>query len=365
MLKKDLCRVALSQDNVSPFSRIVLLIALLVFCAGPGTAQEGVHSGSLESPLEQADTLLKQAKPREALALLTAVSNKNPKTPGIEAKLGKAYFQAHEFPQAVAHLKSALQQDPGDVESTQFLALSFYREGDCREALPLLEKLGPRLPKDSADSSYLLSTCYVMTQQIDKARNSLAEMFSVPPRSAMAYLALAKLLVRQKLVEAAVPQLETALRLDPGVLMAHFLLGEIDLYQSKPQAAVEEFQKELVVNPTLWLVYWRLGDAYVRVGKYDEAEKALKEAVWLNDGSSAALVLLGEIALKKNDPALAAGFLERGLALDPQNAEAHDQLANAYKALGRAADANQQLEISRKLRSQIHNVESDALQTVP
>jgi len=340
-------------------------MALMVAGAKLGCAQDAVHSVSPDARWEEAETLLKQGKPNEAVALLSAVREKNPKTPGLEAELGKAYFQAREFSQAIVHLEIALQQTPADMESMQSLALSFYDEGNYRQALPLVEKLGSRLPIGNADSPYLLSTCYVMTLQIDRARNSLAEMFSVPPESAMAYLALAKLLVRQKMVEAAVPQLETALRLDGQLLMAHFLLGEIDLYQSKPQAAIAEFQKELTLNPTLWLVYWRLGDANARVGNYDQAEKYLKESIWLNDGSSAALVLLGEIALKKRDPALAAGFLERGLALDPGNAEAHEKLANAYKALGREADSIQQAEISQKLRGQLHGSENEPLPTVP
>jgi tetratricopeptide (TPR) repeat protein len=339
-------------------------MALSFFIARVGCAQDTAHSVP-NSGLQGAERLLQQGKANEALALLLAIREKNPNTPQLEAELGKAYFQAQEFPEAIVHLKTALQQDPGNVEVMQVLARSFYAEENYRDALPLLEKLGSWLPNDGPDSPYLLSTCYVMTQQIERARDSLAAMFSVPPESAMAYLALAKLLVRQKMVEAAVPHLETALRLDARILMAHFLLGEIDLYQSKPQAAVAEFQKELAVNPTLWLVYWRLGDAYSRLGNYDEAEKHLKEAIWLNDGSSAALVLLGEIALKKNDPALAAGFLERGLALDPQNADAHEQLASAYKALGREVEANQQVDISKKLRIQFHHNQKDLFQTVP
>lgn len=335
---------------------------MLMVCSGLGLAQQAVHSLTSESPFEQAETLLKQDKPGEALALLAAIKEKNPQTSGLEAELGKACFQAHEFPEAVVHLKTALQQNPSDIESMRSLALVFYGEGNYREALPLLEKLGP---KDSTDSPYLLSVCYVMTQQNDRARHSLAEAFSMPPESAMAYLAVAKLLVRQKMVESAVPQLETALRLDSRILMAHFLLGEIDLYQSKPQAAVAEFQKELVINPTLWLVFWRLGDAYARLGNYDKAENYLKEAIWLNDGSAAALILLGDIALQKKDPALAAGFLERGLALDPENAAAHDTLANAYKALGREVEANRQLEVSQKLRTQFHSKQQDMFQDVP
>ena len=306
--------------------------------------------------------MLKAGKPNEAVALLSTLDGN---TPGREKLLGKAYFQTKEFPQAIVHLRTALQQVPNDPISEQFLALSFYGHGNYREALPLLEKLGPRLRENSADSAQLLSVCYVMTQQFDQARKSLAEMFGVPSGSAMAHLALAKLLVRQKRVEAAVPQIETALKLDPRLAMAHFLMGEIDLYQSRPEAAITEFQQELALNPTLWLVYWRLGDSYVRLKNYDKAEKMLKVAVWLNDGSSAALVLLGEIAIKKQDPALAAGFLERALSLDPENAESHDLLASAYKLLGRETEANQQVEMSKKLRRELHISDSGVEESAP
>jgi tetratricopeptide (TPR) repeat protein len=279
--------------------------------------------------------------------------------------LGKAYFQLRQFSQATPHLKNALEQNADDLESTQLLALSFYYAGNCREALPLLEKLGPRLPANIPDAPYAIGVCYVTTGELENARKSLARMFSVAPDSGMAYLALAKLMVRQQKVEAAVPQIETALRLDPRLAMAHFLLGEIDLYQSNVQAAIGEFQKELAVDPTLWLVYWRLGDAYMRLGKYDDAESALKKAIWLNEASPGAFVLLGEIALKKNDPALASGFLERALAIDPQSFDAHDALAAAYKALGRDAEASQQFEISRKLRNQKRESGKDTLLPLP
>jgi tetratricopeptide (TPR) repeat protein len=356
-----------NRGSASPgcwFLRSALFI-LFAAGAGLGFAQESALSPMPKPPVDQAEALLNEGKPREALSLLTETAEKDPKAPGLEGKLGKAYFQLRQFPQAAAHLQSALQQNAGDLESTQLLALSFYSAANYREALPLLEKLGPRLPKNSPDSPYLISICYVMTQQWDSARKVLAQMFFVPPESAMAYLTLGKLLVRQQMVEVAEPQIETALRLEPRLAMAHFLLGEIDLYRSNPQGAVAEFHKELAVNPTLWLVYWRLGDAYVRLANYDEAEKVLKKAIWLNEASPGAFVLLGEIALKKNDAALASGFLERALAIDPQNFDAHYALGTAYKALGREKDANQHFEICKTLRNEKRNSDKDTLLPVP
>jgi tetratricopeptide (TPR) repeat protein len=343
---------------------VALVCVLILVGASFGLSQEAPSAPAPRPSVAPVETLLNQGKPGEALAFLQELAAKDPKAWGLEAKFGKAYFQSRQFSLAILHLQTALQQNPEDLESTQLLALSFYGAGDYPQALPLLERLGPQLPKGNTDAPYLLGICYLMTQQPDKARRTFAQMFSVAPDSAMAYLMVGKILVRQQLEDRAVPQIEKALELDPRLAMAHFLLGEIDLYKRNPQAAVAEFQKELAINPTVWLVYWRLGDAYVHLENYDEAERVLKEAIWLNESSSGAYILLGEIALKRGDSGLAAGFLERALKLDPQNYYVHYFLAKAYRNLGRTAEANRHFEICKSLNDK-QNVERNMLEAVP
>src|SRR5579862_9609719 len=142
-----------SRRSISPCHCFLLaaFFILSTLAAGLGFAQES--SPTPPSPLDEAATLLNQGKPREALELLTQIS-KGPTEPGLEAKLGKAYFQLRQFPQATLHLKNALQQNADDLESTQLLALSFYDAGNCSEALPLLESLGPHLPTNIPDAPY-------------------------------------------------------------------------------------------------------------------------------------------------------------------------------------------------------------------
>jgi tetratricopeptide (TPR) repeat protein len=346
-------------------SYLVVMTALLLAFASLALAQDVPPVSSPKPPLAQAETLLKDGKPEEAFTILSELSARDPKAPGLEAVFGKAYFQSKKFPEAIVHLQAALQQNPDDMESTQLLALTYYASGDYPHALPLLEKLGPQLPKSNADGPYLLGTCYIMTQRWDDARKTFAQMFSVSPDSGMAYLVFGKILIRERMEERAIPQIEKALQSDPRLPMAHFLLGEIDLFKKDPQAAVREFQKELAINPTVWLVYWRLGDAYVRLENYDEAEKVLKEAIWLNEWSSGAYILLGEIALKRGDSGIATGFLERALKLDPQNYWVHYFLAKAYHNLGRTAEANQHFEISKSLRDDRLNDDRNMLQAAP
>lgn len=344
-------------------------LALSLFLALPFPLLAGAQATSTvadpKASIAQADKLMKEGQNTEAIALLNDLVTKQPRSAVLQAALGKAYFQSRKFPQAIQHLKSALEANADDLESTQILALSYCATGEYALATPLLEKLGPRLPAANADGPYLLGICYLMTQRWDDARTAFAKLFAVSPESAMAYLMLGKILIRQQMEDRAVPQIEKALQIDPRLPMAHFLLGEIDLYKQNTQLAVTEFQKELAINPTVWLVYWRLGDAYFRMNLYEEAENVLKQSIWLNDSSSGAYVLLGQIALKRDDPSLAAGFLERALKLDPQNFYVHYFLAKAYQSLGRAAEAGQHFEISKKLRNDRHEEERRIIQELP
>ena len=317
--------------------------------AGPGIAQDA-KSETTPSVRQEAKAPQQLGNPAKTIASLQEQAAKEPNAPGIEAKLGKAYFENRQFTESIAHLKKALELNAGDLESTQVLALSYYAIGHFSEALPLLEKLNGQIPKSEVDGNYLLGVCYLMTQRRDDARKAFAKMFSVEPDSAMAYFMLGKMMVRQKMEEQAVGEIQTAVKLDSRLPMAHFLLGEIDLYKKNTESAIGEFQKELAINPSVWLVYWRLGDAYVKAEKYEEAEKVLKKSIWLNETSTGPYILLGEIELKKGDAQMASQYLEAALKLDPQNYYIHYFLGKAYQSLGRTEEASKHFEISRSLR---------------
>jgi tetratricopeptide (TPR) repeat protein len=337
---------------------------LLLLCVGAAFGRQASPSSS-DSEIAHADQLLHAGKPQDALTVLNELAASAPNTPHLEARIGKAYFQSNQFQKAVPHLRLAVQQNESDTESVQLLALTYFVAGQYAEAVPLFEKLGPHLSDNTADGPYLLASCYTMTQRWNDARTTYAKLFSVPPDSAMAYLVFGKFLIRQRLEDRAVGEIQTALKLDPEVPMAHFLLGEIDLYKGDSPGAVAEFNKELAVNPSIWLVYWRLGDAYVRLEKYDDAETALRQAIWLNETSSGAYILLGQVALKKNDPAAAAAYLETAVKLDPQNDYVHYFLGKAYQGLGRTVEANQHYAISRQLRNNKRADERTAAQSGP
>ena len=297
-----------------------------------------------------AEDLLAQGKLDEAVAALENLAVKAPDTPGLQAALGKVYYQKREFEKAVPPLEIALKQNPNDGESIQLLGLSYHLLNHVQQATPLLEKVQSLLPRPDVTGSYLLGVDYLQSSKDGQARRAFARMFSVPPDSAQAHVVLAQMMIRQELEERAIPELQKALELDARVPMAHFLLGEMYLFKSRVPLAIEEFQKELAENPILWLAYWRMGDAYTRVEQWDQAEDALKQAVWLNPDFTGPYILLGKVEMKKGDPALAAGFLQRALKMDPKNSFAHYILGEAYQKLGRTAEADREFSLTQSLR---------------
>lgn len=361
-----------AEKGMSIYERVIrpsihIAVFLPCFLSVNASVSWGQAAPAAQPPrvvLDQADSLLRKGEADHAIALLNQLTQTDPRLPGVEARLGKAYFSRKSLDRAATHLQAAVKEAPDDWESGQLLALTYYRMGDYQKAVPSLLQVSPHLPKGQADAPHILGICYLHMQQWDNARKAFADMFGVSPESPMAHLMLAKMMIGAQLEDQSVPEVEKALELDSRLPMAHFMLGEVYLFKNNPQKALTEFQRELEINPTVWLVYWRLGDTYKRLRQYDEAEKALKQALWLNETFTGSYLMLGEIELQKGNPDLAAGFLEYSLKLDPQNYYAHYYLGRAYQQLGRTDEATRQFALQASLRNDKHKAESDRMESL-
>jgi tetratricopeptide (TPR) repeat protein len=331
---------------------IVILLAGMTIdgMAQAPTSNASISTSSPAMSVAQARTLLGAGKIDEAIKMLTTLASDKPEPAGAEATLGKAYYDKQEYETAVSHLELALKQNPNDPESTQLLGISYDLLGHLQQAIPYLEKVQSSMPEPDPTGSYILGRAFLDTRQFDKARIAFARMFSVSPQSAAAHLLLAKMMMREQFEEKAVPELQKALQIDPNLPMAHFMLGEIYLFKSNVAGSIDEFHKELAIDPMSWLTYWRMGDAYSRLEKWDDAERALKQSIWLDETFTGPYILLGKVEMKKGSLRLAAGFLEHALSMDPSNYYAHYLLGMVFKQEGRTKDADLQFRLTQTLR---------------
>lgn len=318
------------------------------------TAKQSQANGSSD-PLLVPKLLIEQNKLDDAIASLRSIQQSHPETKGLDYELGLALYRKNEFAQAQAALERAMTEDPDNREAVQLRGLSLFQLGRPAEAIPYLKQVQSWIGSANVDANYVLGLCYMHTQKYDEARKSFAQMYGVAPDSAAAHLFVARMLLRQGYDPVAEQNAQQAAAMDPKLPLVHYLLGEFYLYKSNLQKAIEEFELEQKLNPGYAGTYDRLGDCYSRVARYDDAERALQRSILLDATATGPYILMGKVLVKKKDYASALNYLEKSLRMDPSNYIAHHLMGEAYRGLGREADAERELKRSEELQSSQEN----------
>lgn len=341
---------------------LLLAFATVAFCAGSSgvraqTASPANQNGSPEprapdsDSLSDAKRLIDEGKLDDAIQNLNALQQQHPETRGLQYQLGLAYYRKGDFAQAQSALGKAMDQDPQNREAVQLRGLSLVQMGRPAEAIPYLKQVQSWMGSVNVDAVYVLGLCYVHTQNYDEARRSFAQMYGVPPDSAQAHLFLARMLLRQGYDPVAEQNAQRAAAMDPKLPLVHYLLGEFYLYKSNVQKAIDEFEAEQKLNPAYAGTYDRLGDSYSRLSRYDDAQRALQRAILLDATATGPYILMGKVLIKKKDFASASNYLQKALRMDPSNYMSHHLMGEAYRGLGRTADAERELKKAEELQS--------------
>jgi tetratricopeptide (TPR) repeat protein len=320
---------------------------------GQSTRVTPAESPAPSSPVARAQSLLNAGQVDAAVETLTAASRLKPNDAQVQRLLGLAYYRKGDYKRAVEYLSVAVRQTPEGSrryrEVVQALGLSHYMLGHVGEAVPYLERLN-RWSPDNREIAYALGVGFIQTRRPDKARETFARLFGVPPGAAAAYLINAQMMVRQQLEGPAETELRKALELDPRLPQAHFLLGEMAIYHARIDLGIELLQKEIALNPAFGMAHYRLGEAYTRQLKWDEAMGPLQKSIWLNPFFSGPYIVLGKVYLKKGDLANAENVLGHAVRMDPNNFSAHHLLAQVLQRAGRVEEAKREFGAAEKLR---------------
>lgn len=320
-----------------------------------GSVTTATEANENSDPLLVPKRLIEQNKLDEAIASLRSIQQSHPDMKGVEYQLGLALYRKNEFAEAQAALGRAMTEDPGNGEAVQLRGLSLFQLGRPAEAIPYLKQVQSWIGSANVDSNYVLGLCYVHTQNYDQARKAFAQMYGVQADSAAAHLFLARMLLRQGYDPVAEQNAQQAAAMDPKLPLVHYLLGEFYLYKSNLQKAIEEFELEEKLNPGYSGTYDRLGDSYSRIGKYEDAERALQRSILLDATATGPYILMGKVLVKKKDYASAVNYLEKALRMDPSNYMSHHLMGEAYRGLGREAEAERELKRSEQLQSSQQN----------
>lgn len=335
--------------------RPFLMVAAFLLCcrlssaqtASPG-AEGGASSGAARA---QALEEMQHGKSSAAIDALEKLAAAHPQGKDVQHDLGLAYYRAGKLVRARQAFEKAIAANPDDRESVQLEGLTLYRLGQPSAAIPFLERVRTWSPNANADASHVLGLCYLNSGKLDEARGAFAAEYALPPESGAAYLILARMLTTSNLPDQGAQAAQHALAAAPGLPLAHLLIGEVALYKSDVTLAVAQFEAERALNPSYAPVYERLANAYLKVGKYDEAQEALMQSLALDTSSTGPFLLMGKVLLRKNDPENAATYLLHAEKMDPSNFITHTLLGQAYRSLGKETEAKLELDTAAKIHA--------------
>jgi tetratricopeptide (TPR) repeat protein len=299
--------------------------------------------------LASARELIERGRPAEAIASLETLDQSDPR---VAELLGVAWYHRDDHARAIQLLSPLVNRFAAESlearETVQVLGLSYYLAGRLGDAIPLLEQTR-EWAADNLELAQVLGMAYIQTRQPDRARTAFARAFGVGEASAAAHLLAAQMMVRVEFHEMADAELHKALALDARLPHANLLLAQNAIFRNRLDEGIAYLQKELALNPANAMALYRLGEAYSRQPDWDKAIAALQQSLWINPYFSGPYIVLGRAYMAKGQPSTAEGMLRRAVEYDPNNKAARYLFGQVLQRLGRAQEAQQQLEIAARL----------------
>lgn len=240
---------------------------------------------------------------------------------------GLEKFYAQDFEAAAADLSAWLKLHPADLQVDYLLAKTYRNL-----SLSTLEQLLSVAP-DSYPAHELLAETYQNAEQDEKALAEYKIVENMAPDLPGVHFSVGHLLLKTNKQDQAREELAAELRVNPEHAEANAEMGTLLLDRMDAVSAIPYLEKAVQLEPGQWGTYQQLGKAYYMQKDFPKAETALKQAV-------------------RHD--------SKGLA--------HYQLGLVYRSQGQKEAANEQFEISRKLKleSLAHDeTQMNTLQSVP
>jgi len=250
----------------------------------------------------------RQKQYSEALANFQQAERWNPAVPHLMRNIGFAAFRSSHA-EAARALAVAAQQDPGDKMIPPMLAMSYFSSDQFAEAAKEFEILGDAVYGDPR-FTFAYAKSLARTNQKAKATAVVARMAQRPlPPDGMVLLGEAYIEIGDH--QQALASFQKALEASPTLPRAHYYAGLAHLKLKQPAQAVTEFEAELKLSPNDGEAQYQLGKTLLEQGKAKEA----------------------------------LGYLESAAKTTPNLESVHEQLAIAYRRLGRTADAEREAKL--------------------
>ena len=311
----------------------VRLTTLLVMFAAAGPGQE-VQELSPSSP---AATALKTL-PLDAATRST-----------LEEAIGKRNYTSAEN-----LLAEETTKNPKSQPLLLVLADVLFLDGKQLNSALVLKKAELLGPLDER-SRFLLALSYIALSRKNLAIAELEKLTQSNPSNAVYPYWLSRLAYRKTDLQLAFQYAEKAVRLDPVFMKAYDQLGLCYAGLNQTEEAIKAYKEAIRLNQQQTLRWpWpsmNLGTLLLRLDRVDEAEAYLRDSVGIDPRFPVAHLRLGQVLEKKERYEEAIAELEEAARLDPTYPEPHYALGRIYRKRRDVKAAERELSMFQDLRN--------------
>jgi tetratricopeptide (TPR) repeat protein len=301
-------------------------------------------------------TLLeKEGKPAQALPFLERAHSSQPADYSTSLSLAEAYARTGEMAKAEqtahsllpAHDSAELHHLLGDIEEKQGQSLKavqdYQRAAELDPSEPNLFDWGAEL---------------LLHRAVEPALQVFSKGSRLHPDSARMLVGLGVAQYASGSPALAAQTLCRASDLDPQNPYPYLVLGRMQALDPPGSPIVTEKMERFVrLHPENSLANFYCAvslqrQAPTELEKLNRIESFLKRSIELDPNFAAAYLQLGVVHETQKQLPVAISDYQRALAVDPQLAEAHYRLAQAYRRTGEKAQAEQELALSDQISKQ-------------
>ena len=266
---------------------------------------------------QQAQTLARQAYDERrydqaAAHFAHAVTACGPGAPLLLA-LGQAQLLAQHPADALASLDRIQSDKPEYVPALKVKAKALYLLARDAEAEDTLKRALARAP-DDAEVPYSLGRIYYQQSRHAEAAEMFRRATAIDARDYKAW---------------------------DNLGLASEALGDVAQAQQHYLKAISLVYKD---HPEYDVVYANFADLLIKLGNFQRAFDLAAEAAQRNPGEPRNFFLSGKALVQAGRSDLAVRWFEQAIKLDAEYPEPHYLLSQAFRKLGRIADADRELK---------------------
>jgi len=359
----------------------LLLICLIAFLRTPALSAQGNDevTPEVQSLYAEAKAARQHGDSATAIAKYKEILKLAPHLAPAYNNLGMLYFDGHEYTRAVEVLERGLKLNPNMPGAAAMLGMSYFQLGKNDQAVPLLETALRANPRDDQVSMVLIHIL-INERKLPEAASRLNDFLARNPKSQEAWYLLGKTYLQMS--EDALKKIS---EIDPDSVVAHEIAGEIDESMHNYDLALVEFKKAIDKAPKAPGTHMHMGDAFWNMGKWQSAQEEFRAELTNDPNNCIARWKLANAILEANDsadeafselntvvdrcPALMQARVDRARALirlgkhdealpdllmaekeSPREPTIHFLLAAVYRAQGKSAEAQTEMQTYGKLQ---------------